>query len=753
MIQSIKSLEHRWAARRALLVFLATAIALGVIGGTANAVAGDNTLVSVNKDGTATGNGNNEQPRISGNGQYVVFASMADDLVANDTTQGNRDVFIRDLKSGKTELISVDSNEAQGTATEQNDFTTSVSDDGRFVAFASTSALAPGDSNDRWDVFVRDRQLGTTKLVSVTYDGSASNGDSLYPSISADGRYVAYSSSSTKLVDPAVSVDENMDEDVFVRDMVNNTTERVSLDNAGNEINIGGPNDFSNGSSLPSISGDGKYVAFQSYDPLAGSESVQGSPDATENNSLDIFVRDLVNKRTELVSVDANGKVGSANSYNAHISKDGKFVSFATRNGLVADDTNNNDDVFLRDLTNKTTKRASVADDGSEASGGDSYDGFVGGENGRYVLFASTAANLLGPNNDVNDKDDVFIRDRQNGTTRIVSVRPDGVAGNDHSYFPTISADGSLVAFESLATNLVSQSDTNGAYDVFVHEMPGTNTSTPPTDSASQTVAAGSTVSTATGDGTASASDPINTSITTPVAGTISISETSTTQQAPSGFTFFGQQINIEAPQASVQQPLSLQFVIDSSLMPSGTDYTNVQLFRDGVRIEPCDGGTSATSASPDPCIKQRTLLADGDAQITVLSSHASQWNIGVAKAGTPLYSFKGFFQPVDNLPTVNTVKAGAAVPVKFSLGGDKGLDIFATDYPLSGSVPSDPSASLDAIEQTVTASASGLSYSATSGQYTYTWKTDKTWAGKTRQLVIRFKDGTEHKANFKFTK
>jgi probable HAF family extracellular repeat protein len=272
-------------------------------------------------------------------------------------------------------------------------------------------------------------------------------------------------------------------------------------------------------------------------------------------------------------------------------------------------------------------------------------------------------------------------------------------------------------------------------------------------DSASQSVAAGGTVSTSTGDGTASPSDPVNTSITTPMDGTVTINETSVSQPETTGFSFFGQQINIEAPQASVQNPLSLKFVVDSSLMPSGTDHNTMQLFRDGVRIEACDSGASATTASPDPCVKQRSQLPDGDASITVLSSHASAWNLGVAQAGTPLYSFKGFFQPVDKLPTINSVKAGAAVPVRFSLGGDRGLDIFAAGYPISGRTPIDPSASLDAIEQTVTASSSGLSYSTGTGQYTYTWKTDKGWAGQTRQLVLRLKDGTEHKATFKLTK
>jgi hypothetical protein len=116
-----------------------------------------------------------------------------------------------------------------------------------------------------------------------------------------------------------------------------------------------------------------------------------------------------------------------------------------------------------------------------------------------------------------------------------------------------------------------------------------------------------------------------------------------------------------------------------------------------------------------------------------------------------PSYDFAGFFPPVDNLPTTNVVQAGRSIPVKFSLGGDKGLDIFAAGYPHSGTIPADPNSPLDNIEQTVTAGASSLSYDATSGQYIYVWKTEEAWSGQTRQLVLKLTDGSEHTANFQF--
>ncbi len=116
------------------------------------------------------------------------------------------------------------------------------------------------------------------------------------------------------------------------------------------------------------------------------------------------------------------------------------------------------------------------------------------------------------------------------------------------------------------------------------------------------------------------------------------------------------------------------------------------------------------------------------------------------------VYDWSGFFRPVDN-DLLNSVKAGSAIPVKFSLGGDQGLNVFETGYPKSQAIPTDPTAQADQVEQTVTAGSSSLSYDTTTGQYTYVWKTDKSWAGTCRQLVVKLQDGTEHRANFKLLK
>ena len=117
------------------------------------------------------------------------------------------------------------------------------------------------------------------------------------------------------------------------------------------------------------------------------------------------------------------------------------------------------------------------------------------------------------------------------------------------------------------------------------------------------------------------------------------------------------------------------------------------------------------------------------------------------------VFEFRGFFRPVDNPPTLNVVKAGSGIPVKFSLSGDQGLDVLASGYPVSDGVDCTSSAPFDTVEQTVTAGGSSLSYDPAVDQYVYVWKSDKDWAGTCRRLVVTLVDGTQHIAGFKFTR
>src|SRR5260221_5843339 len=244
-------------------------------------------------------------PTISPDGRYVAFDSESSNLVPGDTN-GYSDIFVYDRVTGTTELVSIATGGAQGNS---HSTAESISGDGRYVAFESVASnLVPGDTNGFFDVFVRDRQAGTTERVSVSTDGSQGDGDSLACSISSDGRYVAFFSRATTLI-PA---DTNAVGDVFVHDRRTGMTERVSVASDGSQGNEVSGNNL--------ISGDGRYVVFDS--------SASNLVDGDTNGTLDNFVRDLRSGTTELVSIAPDGTVGNGFSYSPAISADGRFVIF-----------------------------------------------------------------------------------------------------------------------------------------------------------------------------------------------------------------------------------------------------------------------------------------------------------------------------------------------------------------------------------------------------------------------------------------
>jgi Tol biopolymer transport system component len=398
--------------------------------------------VSVATGGTQ-GNNTSEYPSISADGRFVAFHSPASNLVVGDTN-GAADVFVRDRQSGTTERVSVATGGTEGNF---DSYYPSISADGRFVAFHSfASNLVLGDTNGAADIFVRDRQSGTTERVSVATGGTQGNGHSYIPSISRDGRFVAFFSLASNLV----AGDTNGFFDVFVRDRQSGTTERVSLATGGAEGNFD--------SYWPSISADGRFVAFQS----AASNLVPGDT----NSYIDIFVRDRQSGTTERVSLATGGAEGNSNSGNPSISADGRFVALgSTASNLVVGDTNGFDDIFVRDRQSGTTGRVSVAT-GGEQGNGYSYNPSISAD-GRFVAFLSAATNLVA--GDTNGAWDYFVRDRQSRTTERVSMDSGGAQGNLDSYTGSISTDGGFVAFWSDATNLVA-GDTNGAADIFVRD-------------------------------------------------------------------------------------------------------------------------------------------------------------------------------------------------------------------------------------------------------------------------------------------
>ena len=232
-------------------------------------------------------------------------------------------------------------------------------------------------------------------------------------------------------------------------------TERVSVDSAGVEAN--------DASSIPTISSDGRFVAFHSF----ATNLVAGDT----NSSSDVFVHDRQTGATTRVSVDSSGVEGNGNSFSPDISDDGRlvaFYSFATN--LVTGDTNNAPDVFVHDLVSGVTERASVDSAGVEGNGRSLLPAIS--RDGHFVAFYSLATNLVA--GDTNGSDDVFVHDRQSGATVRVSVDSGGTQGNGSSLRPAISGDGCIVTFDSSASNLVA-GDTNNTSDVFAHDLGDTD--------------------------------------------------------------------------------------------------------------------------------------------------------------------------------------------------------------------------------------------------------------------------------------
>ena len=400
---------------------------------------------------------------ISADGRFAGFVTFATNLAPGDTN-GKADIYVYDLWLNIVERASVGAGGVEGNGHSSPDFSPpSISPGGRYVVFESDATnLVPGDTNGVSDVFLRDRTAGTTERISVGAAGVQANGLSRLgaSTISADGRYVVFSSQATNLV----AGDTNGFEDVFVRDRVAGTTERVSVATGGVQAT-----QFSTGGS---ITPDGRFVIFSSdATNLVASDT---------NGVKDIFLRDRQTSTTERVSLTSTGLGGNGLSTSCSISDDGRYVCyFSNATNMVAGDTDGIGDMFVRDRQAGTTVMASVGANGELGSGGfwGTFTGVISG-NGRYVAFASDATNLVA--GDVNGASDVFRRDLVAGTTVLVSVDSVGVQGNGDSGLPAISANGLLTAFGSSATNLAWSADTNGQPDIFVRYAPPPPLPTPP---------------------------------------------------------------------------------------------------------------------------------------------------------------------------------------------------------------------------------------------------------------------------------
>ena len=385
-------------------------------------------------------------PAISSDGRFVVFHSLASNLVISDTNAA-LDVFVRDRVLNRTSIVSVDSIGNRGNAASSLGLPESlkaISDDGRFVVFQSDATnLVVNDTNAETDIFVHDLQTGITSRASVSSNGTASNGFSRGACISGNGRFVGFVSSATNLV----TGDTNNVADIFIHDRQTATTTLVSVDSSGTQAN-----DIS---SLGGISDDGRLVVFRSD----ATNLVTGDT----NNSTDVFLRDRQNNTTTRVSLDSAGVQANAACVSPQISGDGRVVAFTSgATNLITGDSNAVDDIFLRDLQANSTTRVSLSSTGQAPNA--NCGRCTLSREGRWVAFDSSADNLV--NGDTNTVSDIFVRDRQANTTTRVNLNVSGEQADRDSGFCSISSNGLAVAFISLATNLVSN-DANGFVDVY----------------------------------------------------------------------------------------------------------------------------------------------------------------------------------------------------------------------------------------------------------------------------------------------
>lgn len=415
-----------------------------------SAAPGDTTRISISSSpANAQGTDSSVDASMSGNGRLVVFKSNATNLAGSDTNGSVADIYLRNRSTGTTSLVSIDPSGNQFTTPSEEP---AISFDGAVVTWEAGG-----------QIYVRTLPSGPTELASRTFAGAPGDGVSHEPALSADGNLVAFWSHSNNLGtgDPAGTAD------VFV---YNRTTHSVELDSVGTGGVPAAPGDDS---FLPSLSGDGRYIVFESKAPFDAAHDT--------NSAFDIYLHDRVGGSTRLISHTAPGAAGNARSFEGNggpvISQDGSAVAFASdASDLVPSDNNNRTDVFVWHRSSDTLERVSVSTAGAEGAGASSRPAI--NTDGTFVAFQSESQ--LHPW-DTNTDIDIYVRHLGEipvrTTLESLSAQGQQVSGN--KFNPVLSGDGALVAFHSPASALVG-GDTNGRDDVFVHEL-GVADTTPPT--------------------------------------------------------------------------------------------------------------------------------------------------------------------------------------------------------------------------------------------------------------------------------
>jgi hypothetical protein len=449
--------------------YMVTATDTNNMTGTTTAIkvssAGAVELVTAKPDGTVALGGHYSGATVSSalvgtisqDGRYMLFVSDATTLTADPDTNAKSDLYVRDLQTGTTTLVSMN---ATNTAACDNGVYDSaipvISANGRYVTFVSdsTNLVTPTPSAYR-HVYRRDLQTNTTILVSASTAGVPAGAHCDVPLMSDDGRYITFTSGATNLTTLA---DANGVSDIFWHDCEQNTTLLVSVNAAGTAA----------GSALadsPCMSADGKYVAFHSMSNNIVASAVTGTGD--------IYRRDMfTNGTSSTVLVSARTgtttTAGNAASNNPVINATGQFVTFdSAASNLVTTDANGVQDIFRRDCTNNVTVCISAVDGGTTpGSANADYGPALMSADGRYVVFISDKTNLV--TGDTNGGTDIFRRDCDTNKTILVSAK-DGtttITQNGGNSKPVVSADGRFVAFSSSQPDLTAHGN-QGGYQIY----------------------------------------------------------------------------------------------------------------------------------------------------------------------------------------------------------------------------------------------------------------------------------------------
>ncbi|MBU6401336.1 MAG: PD40 domain-containing protein, partial [Verrucomicrobia bacterium] len=456
-----------------------------------NVTNGVTTLVSARDPGlpvlTANGSSVMAPNAVSADGRFAVFVSDATNLVAGDTN-GVQDVFVYDLLAGTNLLVSVNTNGMSGDGVSSSPV---ISPDGRFVAFVSLATdLAPNDTNNLPDVYLRDLQAGTTTLISVNLSGvaagvSATASPFYACAVSPDGRFVAFTSGASGIVSNTFPLTYN----IFVRDVATGITVRVPPLNPSalsfpgqvlSPLSLSGSLFFSN---------PGDPLRFAYFDYPTGLSRVVGTnslPPAVSANGRflayqvlslttnQVYVYDTATGSNTLVTSTSNlGFTSPTFIHRVSVSDDGRYVAFVCDAGnLVANDTNQAPDVFVADAHNPDQLTLVSVNQAGSGAGNAGSDSPVMSRDGRFVTFRSFATDLVAEPTD--GQPNVYLRDLGTGTTVLLSGNRAGTAsGNGRSSLPVMSADGATVFFSSDAPDLVA-GDFNDFQDLFFWNNPAT---------------------------------------------------------------------------------------------------------------------------------------------------------------------------------------------------------------------------------------------------------------------------------------